>query len=192
VIIAGGAFAETVYITKKRVREEARRKAAVEAERAKKTDFREKAGHDHAVHAADDPAIGTGIEGRPALMPNIWQYFDRLSREERIRELTHSFRVSGENDGAGWATIEIELDGEETSFRISYVGDSPADFRIFAEELEDGENENFGWQSEPGYYPWSIQRRGGIFYVNAPVIEKSFFISREAFLCAAERLTGDW
>ena len=197
VSVARDAFVGTAYITKESVREAvqrkaAQRKAAEEAGRENETDFEGKAGYDHAVQAADDPAIGTGTEGRPALKPNIWQYFDRLSREERIRELTHSFRVSGENDGAGWATIEIELDGEETSFRISYVGDSPADFRIFAEELEDGENENFGWQSEPGYYPWSIQRRGGIFYVNAPVIEKSFFISREAFLCAAERLTGDW
>ncbi|MCR4751436.1 MAG: leucine-rich repeat domain-containing protein [Eubacterium sp.] len=192
VIIAGGAFAETVYITKERVREEALRKAAEETDREKKNGFEEKTIYDCAVHAADDSAIGTGTEGRPALKPNIWQYFDRLSREERIRELTHSFRVSGENDGAGWASIELEIDGEETSFRISYVGDSPADFRSFAEELEDGENEYFGWQSEPGYYPWSIQRRGGIFYVNVPVIEKSFFISREAFLCAAEGLTGDW
>ena len=192
VTVAGGAFAGTVYITKESVREAAQRKAAEETDRTRKTDFEEKAAHVSTVHAADDPAIGTGIEGRPALRPNIWQYFDRLSREERIRELTHSFRMNGEIDGAGWASIEIELDGEETSFRISYVGNSPVDFRIFAEEIGDGENENFGWTSEPGWYPWSIQRRGSILYVNAPVIGKSFFISRDEFLCAADRLTGDW
>ncbi len=190
--VAGGAFAGTVYQTKESIREAAGRKAAEEAAGEEKTGPEERARRDCAVHAADDPAIGTGTAGRPALSPNIWQYLDRLSREERIRELTHSFMVRGETDGAGWASVGIELDDEGTSFRISYVGDSPVDFKSFAEEIGDGENDSFGWASEPGWYPWNIQRRGEIFYVNAPVIEKGFFIPREAFLCATDGLTGDW
>lgn len=145
-----------------------------------------------ASDAADDPAIGTGTEGRPDLRPNIWQYLDRLNREERIRALTHSFTVKGRIDGAGWASIEIELDDDSTYFRISYVGKSPADFRRFAKNIKDGENEYFAWVSEPGTYPWKIQRRGGIFYVNAPQITNSFFISRAEFLEAIKDLTGEW
>lgn len=142
--------------------------------------------------AADDPSIGTGTDGRPDLRPNIWQYLDRLSREERICALTHSFTVKGGIDGAGWASIKIELDGDKTSFRISYIGNSPADFRRFAKEIRDGEKESFVWVSEPGAYPWVIQRRGGIFYVNAPEIANSFFISRAEFLMAVEDLTDEW
>ena len=117
---------------------------------------------------------------------------DRLNREERIRALTHSFTVKGRIDGAGWASIEIELDDDSTYFRISYVGKSPADFRRFAKNIKDGENEYFAWVSEPGTYPWKIQRRGGIFYVNAPQITNSFFISRAEFLEAIKDLTGEW
>ena len=145
-----------------------------------------------AAAAADDPAIGTGTDGRPDLRPNIWQYLDRLSREERIRALTHSFSVKGRIDGAGWASIEIDLDGDRTSFRISYIGKSPADFRRFAKEIRDGEKEGFAWSAEPGSYPWQIQRRGGIFYVNAPEITNSFFISRSEFLRAVKDLTAEW
>ena len=163
-----------------------------EAAREKKTDLYEKTGHDCAVHAADDPAVGSGTDGRPALKPNIWQYLDRLSREERIQELTHSLRLKGKIDGAGWASIDIEIDDEETWFRISYVGNSPAAFRSFAEQIEDGECESFGWESEPGWYPWSIQRRGSILYVSVPEIEKSYFIPREEFLSACDGLTGEW
>ena len=142
--------------------------------------------------AADDPAIGTGTDGRSGLRPNIWQYLDRLSREERIRALTHSFTVKGGIDGAGWASIKIEADGDRAGFRISYIGNSPADFRRFAKGLGDGENEGFAWSAEPGSYAWRIQRRGGIFYVNAPEIADSFFISRVEFLAAVKDLTAEW
>ena len=189
---AGNAFAGSVRCTKESVREDAQRKAYEEAEREREKVFRVKTWQESAVRAADDPTIGTGIEGRPELKPNIWQYLDRLGREELAEELTHSFAVSGTWDGAGWASIKIMLDGENTWFRISYVGNSAYDFREFAEEIEDGENDDFGWESEPGWYPWSIQRRGQIFYVNPPVIEKSFFIPRDAFLSALSGLTSDW
>ena len=155
------------------------------------TDYQLPANH-FASTAADDPSIGTGTDSRPDLRPNIWQYLDRLNREERIRALTHSFTVKGRIDGAGWASIEIELDDDSTYFRISYVGKSPADFRRFAKNIKDGENEYFAWVSEPGTYPWKIQRRGGIFYVNAPEITNSFFISRAVFLEAIKDLTGEW
>jgi hypothetical protein len=174
------------------VREDAQRKAYEEAEREREKVFRVKTWQESAVRAADDPTIGTGIEGRPELKPNVWQYLDRLCREELVKELTHSFAVSGTWDGAGWASINMMLDGEKTWFRISYVGNSAYDFREFAEEIEDGENDDFGWESEPGWYPWSIQRRGQIFYVNPPVNEKSFFIPRDAFLSALSGLTSDW
>ena len=142
--------------------------------------------------AADDPAVGTGTDGRPALKPNIWQYLDRLSREERICALNHTFSVKGGIDGAGWASVRIELDGEKAGFRISYIGDSPADFRRFAKKIRDGENEGFTWSAEPGAYHWQIQRRGGIFYVNAPRITDGFFISRQEFLEGIRDLTGEW
>ena len=142
--------------------------------------------------AADDPAIGTGTKGRPGLKPNIWQYLDRLSREERVRALTHSFTVSGRIDGAGWASVDIELDGDRTHFRISYIGESPAGFRRFAKAIRDGKNECFIWSSEPGAYAWHIQRRGWIFYVNAPQIANSFFIARRDFLEAVSNLRGEW
>ena len=192
VSVAGNAFAGAVHCTKASVREDAQRKAYEEAEREREKVFRVKTWQESAVKAADDPTIGTGIEGRPELKPNVWQYLDRLCCEELVKELTHSFAVNGTRDGAGWASIKIMLDGENTWFRISYVGNSAYDFREFAEEIEDGENENFGWESEPGWYPWSIQRRGQIFYVNPPVIEKSFFIPRDAFLSALDGLTSDW
>ncbi len=146
----------------------------------------------YAADAADDPAIGTGTEGHPDLRPNIWQYLDRMSREERIRALTHSFTAESRIDGAGWASVRIELDGEKTSFRISYIGESPADFRRFAKGIRDGENEGFAWSSEPGCYPWKIQRRGRIFYVSAPQIANSFFISRREFLEAIKDMTEEW
>ena len=189
---AGNAFAGSVRCTKESVREDAQRKAYEEAEREREKVFRVKTWQESAVKAADDPTIGTGIEGRPELKPNVWQYLDHLCREELVKELTHSFAVSGTWDGAGWASINMMLDGEKTWFRISYVGNSAYDFREFAEEIEDGENDDFGWESEPGWYPWSIQRRGQIFYVNPPVNEKSFFIPRDAFLSALSGLTSDW
>ena len=159
------------------------------------TDAADPAGNgetDFAETAADDPAIGTGTVGRPALSPNIWQYFDRLSREERVRELTHSFKVSGDIDGIGWASIWINLDGGSADFRISYIGSSPADLKRFAAGIEDGEIDSFAWVSEPGSYPWNIQRRDGIFYVVPPVIEKGFFISRDEFLYTIRDLDGSW
>ena len=58
--------------------------------------------------------------------------------------------------------------------------------------IRDGENEGFAWSSEPGCYPWKIQRRGRIFYVSAPQISNSFFISRSEFLRAVKDLTAEW
>ena len=142
--------------------------------------------------AADDLLIGTGDGELFDLKPNIWRYFERLSREERVRELTHSFRVSGEIDGVGWASVNIDVDDESTRFRISYIGSSLADFKRFAEGIESGEEGHFGWASEPGAYPWSIQRNGGILYVSAPNIQKGFFIPREQFLEAASGMTAEW
>ena len=109
-----------------------------------------------------------------------------------MRELTHSFRVSGEIDGVGWASVNIDVDDESTRFRISYIGSSLADFKRFAEGIESGEEGHFGWASEPGAYPWSIQRNGGILYVSAPNIQKGFFIPREQFLEAASGMTAEW
>ena len=142
--------------------------------------------------AADDPQIGTGAGEGFGLKPNIWQYFDSLSREERVRELTHSFKMSGGIDGVGWASVNIDVDDESTRFRISYIGSSLADFRRFATAIEDGEEEYFVWASEPGAHPWKIQRRGGILYVSAPHIYKGFFISREQFLEATSGMTAEW
>ena len=142
--------------------------------------------------AADDSLIGTGAGELSELKPNIWQYFDRLSRDERVRELTHLFEISGGIDGVGWASVNIDVDDESTRFRISYIGSSLADFKRFAEGIESGEEGHFGWASEPGAYPWSIQRNGGILYVSAPNIQKGFFIPREQFLEAASGMTAEW
>ena len=145
-----------------------------------------------AERAADDPLIGTGAGGCSELKPNIWQYFDRLSRDERARELTHSFEMSGGIDGVGWASVCIDVDDESTEFRISYIGSSLADFKRFANDIEDGEEGRFAWASEPGSYPWTIQRRGGILYVSAPNIQNGFFIPRDQFLEAASGMTAEW
>ena len=145
-----------------------------------------------AEESADDPANGTGNNFSKALMPNIWQYFDRLSREERVRELTHFFRVNGAIDGVGWATVKIVLDGESARFRISDIGYSPADFRMFAKGIRDGQYASFGWSAEPGSFLWTIQRRGGIFFVTVPVLGKGIFIPRTAFLGGIRRLSDDW
>ena len=145
-----------------------------------------------AIAAADDPSIGTGTSAYPKLRVNIWSYFDRMSREERIRAMTHAFHITGEIDGAGWATVEIELDDYSSRFRISYIGKSIYDFRQWVEELEDGENDYFGWESEPGWYEWKIQRRGGVLYVAAPEREDSIFIPLSTFLEATEDLTDCW
>lgn len=146
----------------------------------------------NAARAADDAANGTGIAGRPNLTSNVWRFFDKLSREERIQELTHRFWVNGRIDGVGWATIKIFLDGDSTRFRISYIGASPRDFIKFVAQIADGDDETFGWSSEPGWYPWTIQRRGGVFYVNPPQLGENFFIAREDFLAALFGLRGDW
>lgn len=142
--------------------------------------------------AADDPAIGSGTDGRPALRPTVWHYFDRLSREERIREMTHTFRITGDIDGAGWAKIRIMLDGTLVWFRISYIGMSPAGFRETVRELADGDNRRFGWTAEPGSFPWFIQRRGRVLYVKAPEIGRPFFIPFRVFLDAVSGMTDDW
>ena len=189
--IPGNAFEGTRYFTIEKGPEE-----QPDASRRSGRADQATPGTDHidrwAADAAEDPALGTGTRFHSALKPNIWQYFDRLSREDRIRELTHSFSVKGEIDGAGWATVGIWLDGEEARFRISYIGNSPADFRRFVEEIGDGESEGFGWSAEPGSFPWHIQRRGGILYVNAPNIRKSFFIPYKTFLFAVNGLTDEW
>ncbi len=143
------------------------------------------------AEAADDPYIGTGTSF-PALQANIWQYFDRLGREERIRELTHAFTVSAGINGVGWAHVSITLDGRSAEFRISDIGPGPADFRRFAEGIADGERASFVWVSEPGAFRWRIQRRGGVFYVEPPLIGDGFFIARKDFLRAAEGLTDEW
>ncbi|MBQ6323160.1 MAG: leucine-rich repeat protein [Lachnospiraceae bacterium] len=200
-----GAFEGTKYITRQTARETRQRLYPKPKEETAKTPAGAFSGgatttatgaqfsvNRFVAAAVDDPAIGTGTDGRPCLRPNIWQYLDRLSREERIRALTHSFTVEGRIDGYGWASIKIELDGDKTRFRISYIGKSPAAFRTFAKEIEDGENEGFMWASEPGAYPWRIQRRGGIFYVNAPEIKEGFFISRVEFLLAIKDLKAEW
>ena len=192
VSIAEDAFEGTKYMTREKALSILKKQEKEAAARAQQKASGQKPGSRAAEAAADDPAIGTGTEGRPGLKPNIWQYFDRLSREERVRELTHSFSVKGGIDGVGWASIKIELDGESAGFRISYIGNSPADFRRFAKGISDGENGSFGWSAEPGAYPWRIQRRGGIFYVDPPVIGKTFFISRVQFLGAAADLTDEW
>ena len=189
------AFEGTKYITRQNARETRQRlypKPAPESGAASAAAGSRLPANRFACAAADGPTIGTGTVGHPNLRPNIWQYLDRLSREERIRALTHSFTVKGGIDGAGWASISIALDGDTTMFRISYIGESPADFRRFANGIRDGQNESFVWVSEPGCYPWRIQRRGGIFYVNAPEITNSFFISRQEFLEAIDGLTDEW
>lgn len=187
--IAKDAFEGTKYFTKEKFPEPPQPETP--EEEAPKTPG-PTVGRDCAADAADDPAVGTGTDGYPKLMPNIWQYFDRMNREDRIRELTHFFKVEGKIDGAGWAMVRIDLDGETAWFRISYIGNSPADFRTFVNEIGDGEDCSFGWSSEPGFYRWRIQRRGGIFYVNVPVIGESFFIPRAAFLDAVSGMTDEW
>ena len=194
ICVAEDAFEGTKYTT---------RAAACKAKVAREKDARRAETGDQpvpgegpdsvfAVDAADDPAIGTGACGRPALQPNIWQYLDRLSRQERVWELTHSFTVWGGINGVGWAWVRIRLDGHDVSFRISDIGRSLADFRRFAGCIEDGESESFVWTSEPGGFPWRIQRRGRVFYVEPPLIEEGFFIAREQFLSAIEGLTDEW
>ena len=185
ICIASDAFEETQYFTKK---DACRKEAAGEPAQpapGKSIDT------EYAEAAADDPLIGTGTNGHD-LKANIWQYFDRLSRKERIRELTHSFSVSGSIDGVGWASVEIEADNESARFRISYIGASPADFRRFVYDIDDGEIKRFAWASEPGAYPWIIQRRGSILYVSAPEIRKTFFIPREQFLLAVKDMKDEW
>ena len=186
--VAEDAFENTTRFTREEAYTIYQRQTArtIQPVSAKKADAK------YAETAADDPLIGTGTDCGYELKPNIWQYFDRLNREERIRELTHSFSVSSAIDGIGWATVKIFLDGDSASFRISYIGSSPADFRRFVNEIESGDSEHFVWASEPGAYPWIIQRRGGILYVTAPHIEKGFFISREEFLLAVSNLTDEW
>ena len=141
VIIAEDAFEKTKYMTRERAcelfREQEAQKAAKEkkaAPEAASASFSE-AENDSLIQyvneAADDPAIGTGTAGRPELAPNIWQYFGRLSKEERIHELTHYFRIGSTISGVGWASVWIELDQNTASFRISYIGRSPSDFRKF-------------------------------------------------------------
>ena len=187
-----GAFAGTEYITRQSAREKQQRQSPKPPEKTAEGSFSGAKPDRFAAAAADDPAVGTGTAGRPDLQPNVWQYLDRMSREERIRALTHSFLVKGGIDGAGWASVRIELDGEKTRFRISYIGNSLADFRRFAGEIPDGGNESFGWSAEPGGYSWRIQRRGGILYVDAPEITNSFFISRREFLWVIRDMTDEW
>ena len=185
VSIAENAFEDTRYFTKDTAVEYGLPEAADPAD----------SGPDCAAEAekaADDPSVGTGIADRSALKPNLWNYLDRLTREERIRELTHFFRITGEIDGVGWATVKITLDGENARFRISDIGNSPADFRKFALEISNGSSVFFGWSAEPGSFRWSIERRGGIFHVTAPCIRRSFFIPCKAFLDEVLSLTDDW
>ena len=195
-IVAEDAFEGSRHTTRAeawRVREEQERER--EARKAKKSGPsapEEVPVSLFASDAANDPAIGTGTKGRPELQPNIWQYFDRLSREKRIRELTHFFTIQGSISGVGWAWISILLDSHSAEFRISYIGKSPADFRRFVRDILDGGSEGFVWTSEPGAFPWRIQRRGRIFYVVPPLIEDGFFIARSEFLHAVEGMTAEW
>ncbi|MCR5793885.1 MAG: leucine-rich repeat domain-containing protein [Solobacterium sp.] len=186
--IAEDAFEDTGYFTK----EDAPRIRQYRKTAEKKEDRTDIPDPHYAQAAADDPMIGTGTGGYSGLSPNIWQYIDRLDREGRVRELTHVFRISGAIDGVGWAHIDIDVDDESAGFRISYIGNSPADFRRFVRDIDNCERAGFGWSAEPGGFPWSIQRRGSILYVSAPEILKGFFLPREQMLDAVRGMTAEW
>lgn len=196
VIVAEDAFEESRHTTRAQAwREREMREQEYKARKAKEAGSstpEEIPSSPFAANAANDPAIGTGAKGRPELQPSIWQYFDRLSKEKRVRELTHAFKVWGEISGAGWASIGIVLDGHSAEFRISDIGASPADFQRFVKDIADGERGCFTWTSEPGAFPWRIQRRGGIFYVEPPIIEDGFFIARRELLRAIEGMRTEW
>lgn len=147
---------------------------------------------EYAKRAANDPTIGTGTAGRRKLDPDIWKELDSLNPELRIVKLMHIFRTSCISIGTGWCLIKMIVDLKILVLRISYIGASPADFRRFAKKLADGEQASFGWSDEPGWYEWTIQRRGDIFYVTAPRISNGFFISRAQFLDSIAGLDAEW
>lgn len=192
VSIAEDAFEGTKYITRESIRRDLEQRKAQKASEAEKEARWTDSISEFIQNAADDLAIGTGTEGQPALMPNIWQYFDRLSREERVRELTHFFTAWGPSAGAREAAVWIALDHDRARFFISSEGKSPVDFRKYAGQIEDGGNQFFAWTSATGDYSWNIQRRGGIVYVSAPKFRKGFFFSYEAFLHSIESLKGEF
>ena len=144
------------------------------------------------IAAADDPANGSGVKRRPGLQANIWEYFDELTREEKIRELTHTLRVEEDPDGYGWATIRVDLDDAYARFRISYIGRSPRAFRTFVNNLKSGQADGFCWSGEPGRYEWKIQRRGSVVYLSAPLIDDSVFIPYAQLKEAAAGLQCQW
>ena len=136
--------------------------------------------------AADEPGI------TPELYQNIWAHFDRLDREGKIRELTHTLSIDGGNDGIGWASVRIDLDGNWAQFNISYIGPSLNDFRKLVRGIKDGECRGLCWNGEPGWYGWQIQRRSSVLYVTFPRLGRSIFLPREQLLEATEGLTDDW
>ena len=133
-----------------------------------------------------------GKTDRPKLQANIWAHFDRISPAQRETELNHRLYMNGRNDGSGWASVYLMLDGQSARFRVSDIGASLDEFREFVHALRDGDADSFCWNSEPGVYIWKVQRRGNAVYVTFPKLNESVFLPLGQFLFAADKIRGSW
>lgn len=111
----------------------------------------------------------------------IWETWDAMTEEERARNQAKQFELSGGSSGVGWERARIVVDGEGSSCRISYIGNSFGDFVRFVDKLEDEEYGYFAWDPEGGVCLWFIARRDPYTYVEIPGFAEGKYLLTETF-----------
>ena len=121
-------------------------------------------------------------------MARVWQSFQSFGKDKQSALTAHTFSFHLDDTGAGWEYVHFVLDDVPHGFRISYIGPGVSDFVRAATSLKKRETRDFTWYDEPGEYSWIISRRDDLVYIEAPSIERGFFLRYDYF--KAEILKG--
>ena len=114
-------------------------------------------------------------------LSRIWQSYKDVKKEKQLELTNHSFSFRIDNIGAGWEYVHFVLDDQSHDFRISYIGPGVTAFVESVTSLKDKESKEFTWYDEPGEYTWLVSRHDKIVYIEAPWMEKGFFLNYEYF-----------
>lgn len=109
-----------------------------------------------------------------------WAKYNSADTETRRRMTGHTFEFIIDDIGSGWEYVRVILDGDiEEHYRVSYIGPTVTSFVRTVMTLEPMQTEEFVWSDEPSYieYPWILSRRNDVIYVEAPKIDKGFFLN---------------
>lgn len=113
---------------------------------------------------------------------SVWDRYDGFTTAEKVKALSHIFRMTNGGVGAGWEHPEITLDRDELRCRVSDIGPSVGDLVVMVENLKDGDEGSLTWFDEPGTYQWRFSRRRNLIYVELPVGDEGVYMYYEEFL----------